>query len=352
MIVVVGESLVDVVEDPQDPHETVGGSPLNVATTLAGLDVPALLITEVGNDQRGRRIVQQVEDSGAELIAAPSPTGTSATATVSLQHGEASYAFDLGWSLPHQELPACDALHVGSLGTVLEPGRTSVLDLVDQAWARDVFVSYDPNVRAPFVDDPVRAWRDVETLAGRAHLVKLSDQDVDILHEGAEPEDIARSLLDGDSTEIVLLTRGGGGAVGFVGDLVVRVPALSVDVVDTVGAGDAFMAACLAVLYEDGRPRALRAGRTADEQRLDALLRAAVEVAGISCSRPGAAPPRASGAAARLARVTWLPSSAPRTCVEDHAGRTPSRRGWLVTSTGSAAGSRHAFQSTMPSRRE
>jgi fructokinase len=291
MIVVVGESLVDVVEDPDNPRETVGGSPLNVATTLAGLDVPTMLITEVGHDERGRRIIEQVEASGAELIAAPSRTGRTATATVHLEAGEATYDFDLGWSLPHQELPQCDALHVGSLGTVLEPGRNSVLDLVDQAWARDVFVSYDPNVRAPLVSDPVQAWGDIENLAGRAHLVKLSTQDVAVLHPGADPTDIARSLLQGDRTEIVLLTEGGDGASAYVGDLVVHVPALAIEVVDTVGAGDAFTAACLAVLLEESAFGSYGAGVPADQERLERMLRAAVEVSGITCSRPGAAAP-------------------------------------------------------------
>jgi fructokinase len=294
VIVVVGESLVDVVADPHHPQndrETVGGSPLNVATTLAGLDVPAMLITEVGHDDRGRRIVEWVEASGAELIAAPTANGRTATATVRLDDGEATYDFDIGWTLPHQELPQCDALHIGSLGTVLEPGRDSVLDLVEQAWARDVFVSYDPNIRAPLVADPHQAWRDVEALAGRAHLVKLSDQDVAVLHPGADPEDIARSLLDGERTELVLLTRGSQGAAGFVGDLVVRVPAAPVQLVDTVGAGDAFMAATLAVLLEGSAFGNYGAGVPADAERLEALLRAAVEVAGITCSRPGAAAP-------------------------------------------------------------
>jgi fructokinase len=294
VIVVVGESLVDVVADPHHPEndrETVGGSPLNVATTLAGLDVPAMLITEIGHDDRGRRIVARVEASGAELIAAPTASGRTATATVLLDEGEATYDFDIGWTLPHQELPQCDALHIGSLGTVLEPGRDSVLDLVEQAWARDVFVSYDPNVRAPLVSDPRQAWRDVESLAGRAHLVKLSDQDVAVLHPGADPEDIARSLLDGERTELVLLTRGGQGAVGFVRDLVVRVPAAPVELVDTVGAGDAFMAATLAVLLEGSAFDSYGAGVPADAERLETLLRAAVEVAGITCSRPGAAAP-------------------------------------------------------------
>jgi fructokinase len=291
VIVVVGESLVDVVDDPADPRETVGGSPLNVATTLAGLEVPTMLITEVGHDERGRRIVELVEASGAELIASPSPTGRTATATVHLDGGEATYDFDIAWALPHQELPQCDALHVGSLGTILEPGRDSVLDLVDQAWARDVFVSYDPNVRAPLVGDRAQAWRDIEALAGRAHLVKLSTQDVDVLHRGADPGDIARSLLQGDRTEIVLLTDGGNGATAFVDDLVVSVPALEVTVVDTVGAGDAFMAACLAVLLEDSAFGSYGAGVPRERDRLERMLRAAVEVSGVTCSRPGAAAP-------------------------------------------------------------
>jgi len=137
----------------------------------------------------------------------------------------------------------------------------------------------------------VQAWRDLESLAAPAHLGKLSDQDVAVLHPGADPEDIARSLLEGDRTEIVLLTRGSDGATAFVDDLVVRVPAYPIDVVDTVGAGDAFMAATLAVLLEDSAFGSYGAGVPKDRVRLERLLQAAVEVAGITCSRPGAAAP-------------------------------------------------------------
>lgn len=291
MIVVVGESLVDIVDDPDGPRETVGGSPFNVAVALARLDVPTLLITQVGGDPRGDQVVATVEQSGAELIAVPSPNGRTASATVRLDGGEAAYDFDISWALPHQELPPCDALHVGSLGTVLEPGRTSVLDLVEQAWALDVFVSYDPNVRPPLVGDPVQAWGDVESLAGRAHLVKLSAQDVEILHPGADPGDIARSLLEGERTELVLLTRGHEGASAYAGDVVVEIPAPDVDVVDTVGAGDAFMAATLAVLAEDSAFGSYGAGVPTEPDQLERLLRAAGEVAGVTCSRPGAAMP-------------------------------------------------------------
>jgi fructokinase len=291
MIVVVGESLVDIVVDAVDPRESVGGSPLNVATTLARLDVPVLLITEAGHDEHGTRIIESVEASGAELLASPTRSGRTATATVRLDNGVPSYEFDIGWHLPHQELPSCDALHVGSLGTVIEPGRDSVFNLVDQAWARDVFLSYDPNVREALLADRVQAWRDIEALADRANLVKLSTKDVALLQPGADPDDIARSLLDGERTELVLLTRGSDGASAYVDGLTVSIPAYEVEVVDTMGAGDAFMAAALAVLLEGSSFGSYGAGVPTDHERLEQLLKAAVELAGLTCARQGATAP-------------------------------------------------------------
>lgn len=291
MIVVAGESLVDVHDDGT---ETVGGSPLNVAVALGRLEVPALLVTEIGDDARAEAVTAYVLASEIELEASPSPSGRTSVAIVHRDDdGQALYELDLSWDLPHTELPDCDALHVGSLGTVLEPGRDSVLDLVEQAWARDVFVSYDPNVRAGHLTDHDHdhAWLDIESLAGRAHLVKLSEQDVELLHPGADPDDVARSLLTGDRTELVVLTRGANGATAFSDGLEVDVPAPEVDVVDTVGAGDAFTAALLAVLLESNAFGNYAGGLPHERESLEQLLRAAVEVAALSCARPGAAAP-------------------------------------------------------------
>lgn len=300
MIVVVGESLVDLSTGPDGQLvETVGGSPLNVAVALGHLEVPALLITEIGSDARAAAVADRVRDSEIEWLTSPTASGRTATARVHYADGEPTYDLDLTWNLPHQDLPECDALHVGSLGTVLEPGRDSVLDLVEQAWARDVFISYDPNVRAPALADHGQSWRDVESLADRAHLVKLSEQDIDLLHPGADPDDVARSLLTGERTEMVILTHGPRGATAYVEGparevLSVGVPASEVEVLDTVGAGDAFMAAILAVLLETDALGNYAGGVPKEPARLEALLRAAVEVAGISCSRPGAASPSRS----------------------------------------------------------
>lgn len=291
MIVVAGESLVDV---GLDGAETVGGSPLNVAVALARLEVPTVLVTELSDDARAAAIRGQLAQDGVELEAAVTGAATG-TATVRFVDGEPAYDLDLRWQLPYAVLPDCDALHVGSLGTALEPGRHSVLDLVEQAWARDVFVSYDPNIREPLPGGREQAWLDVESLADRAHLVKFSDQDVALLHPGADPHDIARSLLTGERTELVIRTRGADGAVAYTetadGVLVVEVPGVPVAVVDTVGAGDAFTAAVLAVLFETGSFGDFGAGMPRQQDRLRRLLVAATEVAALSCSAPGAAAP-------------------------------------------------------------
>jgi fructokinase len=294
VIVVVGESLIDVVVDPDgDTSEEPGGSPLNVAVGLGRLDVPALLITEAGHDERGGRIVEHVRSSGAEIVVADTRDGRTATATAHIdRHGVATYDFAIGWHLPDQELPQCDALHVGSLGTHLEPGREQVLDLVEQAYGRDVFVSYDPNLRAGFVDDRAQVWRDVEALADHSALVKISDQDVALLHPEADPDDIARSLLNGSRTELVILTRGADGATAYVEDNQVHLRPEPITVVDTVGAGDAFMAGALAILFETDALGAYGAGLPRTTEDLERLLRGASEVASFTCRRRGANPPR------------------------------------------------------------
>ncbi|MGI9157651.1 MAG: carbohydrate kinase family protein [Marmoricola sp.] len=295
MIVVVGESLIDVVVADRTgaPSEQVGGGPLNIAVGLSRLDEPTLLITQIAEDAYGARIFERLRDNEVEVVSDLPTNGRSNTATAHLDGtGAAGYDFDLEWTLGHHLLPACDALHVGSLGTVLEPGRDSVLDLVEQAWAHDVFISFDPNLRPAFLDDAELAWLDVESLADRSTLVKLSDEDVQLMHPGADPADVARALLGGDRTELVVVTHGSAGAAGYVEGVEVWVEAPIVDTVDTVGAGDSFMAALLAILHSEGALSSYGEGAMpTDEPALARLLRGAATAAAVTCSRRGADPP-------------------------------------------------------------
>jgi fructokinase len=294
-IVVVGEALVDVVVPMAGERSSaVGGSPLNVAVGLARLGTPTLLITRVGDDDHGHWIADHVRRSGAELSATSVVPGSrTSTATAHLDDEQAArYEFDLVWDLDHHLLPDARALHVGSLGATLLPGRHAVEDLVRQARDSDLFVSYDPNIRPAFLTDPDETWREVVEIASGSRLVKLSEEDLAALRPGVPVEDLAHELLAAGTTELVVVTRGAGGAGGIAPDFSVHQPAPPTEVVDTVGAGDSFMAALLAVLSDwdvltDG-PGALDA---LDEDRVALLLRGAMAAASVTCSRRGADPP-------------------------------------------------------------
>lgn len=294
-VVVVGEALVDIVVPTEgEPTAAVGGSPLNVAVGLARLGIPALLITRVGDDEHGRWIADHVRESGAELSKTSVVAGTTtSTATAHLDEDRAArYEFELVWDLDHHALPEARALHVGSLGATLLPGRHAVVDLVRQAEEAELFISYDPNVRPAFVIDPEATWRDVEEIASHCRLVKISDEDIAVLRPGAGLEDVARDLLAGGTTELVIVTSGAEGATAYAPDFSVHEPAAATGLVDTVGAGDSFMAGLLAVLDDwdlpaDG-PGALDA---LDADHVAILLRGAMTAAAVTVSRRGANPP-------------------------------------------------------------
>ncbi len=294
--VVVGESLVDIVvpSDGSPRHDAVGGSCLNVAVGLSRLDVPTTLVTRVGEDRYGELVVAHLRESDVHLgegSVVPGGTTSTATAHLDAEHA-ATYDFEIVWDLPALKLPEdVTGVHVGSLGTVLEPGRSSVVDLVRRAVEDDVFVSYDPNIRPFFLDDPAAAWRDVVALGAGARLLKLSDEDLRLLRPDSDEEDVCRELLSGEHTELVVLTRGSEGAVAFTDGATLEVSAPRTDVVDTVGAGDSFMAAMLAML-NDWDVLGAGAIRALDDSRVELLVQGAVSAAAMTCSRRGANPPR------------------------------------------------------------
>ena len=286
--VAAGEALVDIVV-PHDGEATSapGGSPLNVAVGLSRLGLDALLLTQLGDDERAGLIRAHLERSGVRLApesVLPGFPTSAATARLDEQ-GAASYVFELEWSMPPATLVEdAVALHVGSIGVALSPGRASVLGLVEQARARDLLVTFDPNARPAFTPDAERAWADVRETAAHAALVKMSDEDLAFYRPGDTPEQVARQLLRG-TTRLVVFTLGGHGALAFTADDAVEVPGRTTTVVDTVGAGDSFMAALATVALEHGL----------DDLRpatLEGLLAAAHEVAAITVSRRGADPPR------------------------------------------------------------
>jgi fructokinase len=302
-VLVIGEALVDIVSAAgQAPVEHAGGSPANVALGLGRLGVGTRLLTRIGADERGRLIAEHLRASGVEVVegsVTPAPTST-ATARLDAA-GVATYEFDLDWTLPTGADAAIEgvrAVHTGSIAATLAPGGDDVLRLVEAVGERAV-VSYDPNARPALMGDPATALERIERIVRAADVVKVSDEDLAWLLPGADPLQVAETWRAGGPA-LVVVTRGGEGAVGVLESGVVEVAAPRIEVVDTVGAGDALMAGLLHGLDGAGLLHPDRIGdlRAASAASFGPLLEHAVRIAAITCTRPGADPPSADEIAA------------------------------------------------------
>lgn len=290
---VIGEAIVDVVVDRGHRRERPGGSPLNVAVGLARLGVRTTLHTRLGRDPHGDLLRQHLTDSGARLT--PTSTGPRPTATSTAligPDGAATYDFDLCWDpAPVPPISDTDLVHVGSIGALVAPGAQAVRDAVVR-YRAEATVSFDPNVRPQLLDGPDRTRPAVEDLVRRSDIVKSSDEDVAWLYPGADPLEVAERWL-GLGACLVVITRGEHGALALATSGRIDVPSARGRVVDTVGAGDSFMAAMLAALCDAGLVGADRrdALRRASQHDLHRVLTFAAGCAGITVGRPGADPP-------------------------------------------------------------
>jgi fructokinase len=276
---VIGEALMDIVEH-RGAVEHVGGSPLNVAVGLARLGRDVDFLTHIGNDGRGQRISAYVEASGAQLVPGSVSAGRTPTAVATIaDDGSATYTFDVDWQLSGTP-PVAPPLfvHTGSIAAVREPGCLAVAALLD-AYRVSASVSFDPNVRPSAIADRDQARERIERLVERSDIIKVSDEDLRWIDPNHDPERTARTWL-ASGPALVALTMGDRGSVAFCAAGEARVAARPVQVVDTVGAGDAFTVGLLDALWGLGL---LGANRRADLARieLDALT-AAVEAAGLS----------------------------------------------------------------------
>jgi fructokinase len=293
---VLGEALVDVVVTADGERRAhPGGSPANVAVGLARLGSPVWLLTEIGDDAYGHLLRDHFDANGVNL-----PVGLEAARPTSIAEaqigptGAATYVFDLRWNAPGTDRPlpaGTSHVHTGSIGALLPPGGKKVPGWVESARSSST-VSYDPNVRPALMGYAESARPRVERLVALSDIVKASDEDLAWLVPGVEPEEVAASWL-ALGPALVVVTRGDQGAYAATRHGTFEVARVPVELVDTVGAGDAFMAGLLDglrladLLGADRRAALNEAGRDAVGP---ALHRAAL-VSAFTCARRGADPP-------------------------------------------------------------
>ncbi|WP_432558224.1 PfkB family carbohydrate kinase [Granulicoccus sp. GXG6511] len=302
--VVCGEALIDLVpEESVDTFRSTwgalsAGGPMNTAVGLARLGEAVQFAGRLSDDQFGRQLRAHLRANGVGLDRAVWTSDPTSLAVVSLDEDQkATYAFhfegtaNFGWR--REELAALSHdqwLHIASLSTVVQPGAAVLLDWAGQHAGP---VSLDINVRPSVLPEPTAYWAAVEPwldlVGGCRGIVKASDDDIDFLATASGAEGSARQVMSrwcerfGFSAGVVTLGPEGAFAVDERG-AETTVPGRAVKVVDTVGAGDTFMAAFLAEFVQTGR--------------LETALIHGVSAGAYVCGRQGPQPPNRTELAA------------------------------------------------------
>ena len=296
MIVVAGEALIDLLSGPDGSIVAKpGGGPYNTARTIARLGQPVRFLGRLSGDRFGHQLRENLERDGVVLDGLVSTDDPTTLAVAELDdRGTAEYRFYLDGTsaagmtradVTRFMVASMAALHVGTLGLVLEPTGTTIEALATGA-DDETLVMVDPNCRPSATADPDAFAARIHRLARRADVVKVSDDDLRFLDRESAPEaTIDRLLAAGVS--VVLRTDGGRAVEVRTTEERHLVPVPAVDVVDTVGAGDAFGGAFLATWVAAGRRRK----ELADAAAVIDAVRFAIRVAGMTCMRAGADPP-------------------------------------------------------------
>lgn len=303
-VLVCGEALVDLLPeghgDAQRFRPALGGSPFNVAVGVARLGTPTGFLCRLSSDAFGRAQRHRLEEAGVDpawLQTGPEPTALAMVTFGAAGVRDADYRFYLQGSAERSLDPAIvpdhgqsvvALLHFGSFSLVLPPTAELFADMIRRRDAGQI-ASMDINIR-PTITPRLDEVRDrIDSLRSGLDVIKASMEDLQHLFPDEDPLEICRHWA-AEGTPLIALTRGDEGATLLCGAREVSRPAPAVEVADTVGAGDSFMAALLngvMRLRDDGPPDL----SAIHEAAMEALLARALRAAALTCSRPGAQPP-------------------------------------------------------------
>ena len=306
-----GESLIDFLpEQPGLPlrrvdtfRKVVGGAPTNLALGLARLGCPAGLHGKVGDDEFGAYILETLEAAGADVrgVARADAAPTGLTFVSIDDEGDRSFAFYRNESadmvlaaedVDDELIASARLFQVGSNLLIREGVREATHRALEAAREAETLISIDPNIRLHLWPSRERARQACLALADDATVYKINDEELAITAPDRTPEEAWREVFAPRGVDLFVVTLGAEGAVGFTRDGRHAVDAPEVDVVDTTGAGDGFMAGLLAGLAaEFAGDDWTRRFRNLEVETLAPILELGCHVGARVCTALGATPP-------------------------------------------------------------
>ncbi len=304
MIAVGGENLIDLVSTSSAdgyPAYTAypGGSPFNVAMAAGRQNAATAYLTPISSDRLGVLLAECLTNAGVTLAGGRSQRPTS-LAVVSVHEGIPSYGFYregtaerqitqdfLDRVIPQQ----ANIVHLGS-ACLIEGADASAWEAQFSKWHRaGRLTCLDPNVRPSLVSDASAYRLRMKRMMGVADILKLSDEDLHWLYPDCDFETACAACFADSHAALSVITCGAEGVLAICGGRSVRLPAFPVrHLVDTVGAGDTFMASLL-VWCADNQIRGRTDIETLGERNLWSMLARAAAAAALNCGAQGCQPP-------------------------------------------------------------
>ena len=259
-ILCIGEALIDFIPNEFDKplkkvnsfKPMVGGAPANVSAAIAKLGGKAKLLTKVGDDAFGNKIIDELRESGVDtsLIMIDENYDTSLAFVSLTDEGNRDFMFyrrtaaDLNLKvdeLPRDIMDDVSIFHFGSVDLINSSTKEVHNHLIKLAKLNDVLISFDPNVRLMLWNDSTLYQDTIQEYLQYADIVKISDDELEFITGKNDLEDGLEYLFSLGIKQ-VLYTMGKNGARVYFEDLTyIEARRHNVDVVDTTGAGDAFM---------------------------------------------------------------------------------------------------------------
>jgi len=294
-IIAIGEALIDFIPQPDGSYlPMLGGAPCNVCGAYTKLSGKASLLTQLGDDLFGHRIYHELKETGIDtsFIQMTKEAKTSLAFVGLSENGQRTFSFyrNPGADMLYGEENISDecftdnyALHFCSVSLVDCPMKKAHLKAIETALSKRQIISFDPNVRLMLWEDHQKLKQVIWDFIPYAHLLKVSDEEIEFLCGTNSPKEAAQMLMKGN-VQLVLVTCGAEGVYAFTQQTETWVPSLKVNAIDTTGAGDGFIGSFLyQCAFKD-----IQDFSSLSKEELDDMLKKSSAFAGKSVEHHGA----------------------------------------------------------------
>ncbi|USK49918.1 aminoimidazole riboside kinase [Bacillus sp. CMF12] len=293
-VLCLGEALIDFIpltSDNSTYQKAPGGAPANVSVGVSKLGGKAAFIGKVGNDVLGHFLQDTLKGYGVhtQYMKLTDEARTGITFVTLEPSGERDFSFyinpsadsflnkdEIDWSIFEEY----KIFHFGSISLIHEPSRTAALQAVKRAKEMNMIISYDPNLRLGLWDSADRAKAEIMATLPYADMLKISEEELTFLTGCSDIEEGISRLPE---NQLTIVTLGSDGSLFRYKDEIGKIPALPYKVVDTTGAGDAFVSGLLYCINES--PKAFEE-HSHDE--IASMVRFANVSGGLAVTRKGA----------------------------------------------------------------